>query len=37
MKNEMQGTPTPAILVENINKGCELIEKTFDRLGQECS
>jgi len=28
---------TPAILVENINKGCELIEKTFDRLGQECS
>ena len=34
-ENEMQGTITPAIAMENINTGCELVEKAFKAIGRK--
>jgi hypothetical protein len=34
-ENELSGQMTPAIAMENVNKGCDLIEAAFKAVGPE--
>ena len=34
-ENEMQGTVTPKVAAENIDRGCDLIERALKKIGEE--
>jgi ParB-like nuclease family protein len=33
-ENELQGAMTPTVAMENVNKGCDLVEKAFKTIGR---